>query len=316
MMPSPMSDNITLVTGSSGFVGSALVAMMKERGMQVRDVSRTDKNAAVVIPSYGSDLDWSNSLNGIGVVVHLAARVHVMKETSSDPLSAFREANVEATLNLARQAARHGVKRFVFLSTIKVNGEATQLGRPFTSLDQPNPQDPYGQSKAEAEVALLKLGRETGMEIVIVRPPLVYGPGVGGNFKLLMKWAASGAPSVFSRVHNKRSLIYVGNLCDLLIRVIDHPNAAGQIFLASDGYDISTHELLIALAKSAGRTPRNLPVPLTFLRFAGILSGRSEAFQRLTSNLQIDVTTTSNSLSWQPKTQLSKLLSSVWVRNI
>lgn len=250
-LPSPAP--ITLVTGSSGFVGSALVPMMRARGMLVRDVSRTNENAVVRIPTYGSNIDWSSSLDGIAAVVHLAARVHVMRETSSDPLSAFREANVEATVNLARQAASHGVKRFLFISTIKVNGELTELGCPFTSLDQASPQDPYGLSKAEAEAALLAVGRETGMEIVIVRPPLVYGPGVRGNFRVLMKWAASGAPSIFSLVHNKRSLIYVGNLCDLLIRAIDHPDAAGEIFLASDGYDVSTHELVSVLAKSVRR---------------------------------------------------------------
>lgn len=312
MMPSPMSDSITLVTGSSGFVGSALVAMMRARGMQFRDISRTDKNAAVVIPSYSSDIDWSDSLNGIRAVVHLAARVHVMKETARDPLSAFREANVEATLNLARQAASHGVKRFVFISTIKVNGETTELGRPFTSLDQPNPLDPYGQSKAEAEAVLLALGHETGMEIVIVRPPLVYGPGVGGNFRLLMKWAASGAPSIFPCVHNKRSLIYVGNLCDLLIRVIDHPNAAGKIFLASDGCDVSTHELLSVLTTGAGKTPRSLPVPLKILQLIGKISGRGEALQRLTDSLQVDVTATCETLSWQPDRRVPLLLSRVW----
>ncbi|MDS7594776.1 NAD-dependent epimerase/dehydratase family protein [Agrobacterium tumefaciens] len=315
MMPSSMSDSITLVTGSSGFVGSALVAMMRERGMQVRDISRTDKNSAVVIPSYGPDIDWTNSLNGIRAVVHLAARVHVMRETSSDPLSAFREANVEATLNLARQAASHGVKRFVFVSTIKVNGETTQLDRPFTSADHPNPQDPYGRSKAEAEAALLALGHETGMEIVIVRPPLVYGPGVGGNFRLLMKWAVSGAPSIFPCVQNKRSLIYVGNLCDLLIRVIDHPNAAGKIFLASDDCDVSTHELLSALTRGTGKTPRSLPVPLKFLQLTGKMSGRGEALQRLTDSLQVDVTATCKTLSWEPDRRVPLLLSRVWTQD-
>lgn len=311
-MRSTSNAPITLVTGSSGFVGTTLVPMMRGRGMVVRDVSRTDPDAIIRIPSYGANTNWSSSLDGIGTIVHLAARVHVMRENSLDPLSSFREANVDATVNLARQAALRGVKRFIFVSTIKVNGESTELGRPFTPFDRPNPQDPYGQSKAEAEAALVTLGRETGMEIVIVRPPLVYGPGVGGNFRLLMKWAASGAPSIFSRVHNKRSLIYVGNLCDLLIRVIDHPNAAGSIFLASDDNDISTHELLSALTRSVGKTPRSLPVPLKFLQLTGKILGRNEALRRLTDNLQIDVETTRETLSWQPDQLVPSLLSSVW----
>ncbi|WP_306958228.1 NAD-dependent epimerase/dehydratase family protein [Agrobacterium tumefaciens] len=305
-------DDITLVTGASGFVGSVLVSMMRERGMQVRDVSRTSTNAIVKIPSYGADTDWSDSLRGITTVVHLAARVHVMRETSIDPLTLFRESNVAATLNLARQAAKSGVRRFIFISTIKVNGEYTELGKPFTALDKANPQDPYSVSKAEAEKNLLELGCETGMEIVIIRPPLVYGPDVRGNFKLLMKWVSSGIPSIFSRVHNKRSLIYVGNLSELIIRVVEHKNIAGKILLVSDGYDISTHELLTSLARSAGRTPRSLAVPLNIIKFSGIILRRSEIIERLTNSLQVDLTATLQAVPWLPDSRTPLLLSSVW----
>ncbi|MDP9791392.1 UDP-glucose 4-epimerase [Agrobacterium tumefaciens] len=280
--------------------------------MQVRDVSRTSTNAIVKIPSYGADTDWSDSLRGITTVVHLAARVHVMRETSIDPLTLFRESNVAATLNLARQAAKSGVRRFIFISTIKVNGEYTELGKPFTALDKANPQDPYSVSKAEAEKNLLELGCETGMEIVIIRPPLVYGPDVRGNFKLLMKWVSSGIPSIFSRVHNKRSLIYVGNLSELIIRVVEHKNIAGKILLVSDGYDISTHELLTSLARSAGRTPRSLAVPLNIIKFSGIILRRSEIIERLTNSLQVDLTATLQAVPWLPDSRTPLLLSSVW----
>lgn len=306
--------DITLVTGATGFVGAALVSTMRDRRMQVRDISRTSMNTAVKIPGYNVNTDWSESLVGISTVVHLAARVHIMQETASDPLALFREANVAATLNLARQAATLGVRRFIFTSTIKVNGEATELDQPFTALDKDNPQDYYSLSKAEAERDLFELGHATGMEIVVVRPPLVYGPGVQGNFKLMMKWAASGMPSIFSGVHNKRSLIYVGNLCDLLIRAIDHPNAGGKILLASDGHDLSTHEILTILTKSAGKTPRSLAVPLKFLQVGGKILGRSKIVERLTGNLQVDLTATREALSWLPDSRTPLLLPRVWSR--
>lgn len=252
---------MTLVTGASGFVGSHLMAEMARRGLPVRGITRGAMPGLVTVSSYGPDMDWRECLQGIDTVVHLGARVHVMRETAANPLAVFREANVEATLNLARQADEAGVRRFVFVSSIKVNGERTEPGKPFTANSLPNPQDPYGLSKAEAEAALMTLGRRTGMEITIIRPPLVYGPRVRGNFRNLMKWAASGVPSIFSLVKNKRSFIYVVNLCDLLITVLDHPEAINRLFLASDSQDLSTHDLLMQMAQAAGRRPRNIPVP-------------------------------------------------------
>lgn len=291
---------VTLVTGASGFVGSHLMEEMTRRDLQVRGVSRGTKPGLITIPSYGPDMNWSNCLEGVNTVVHLAARVHVMRETASDPLSLFREANVAATINLARQTAEAGVLRFVYVSSIKVNGERTDPGKPFTAYDPPNPQDPYGISKAEAEAELQALGRETGMEITIVRPPLVYGNGVQGNFRSLMKWAESGMPSIFPAVKNKRSFVHVANLCDLLITVLDHPKAANQVFLVSDGVDLSTHELMAQLALGSGRRIRSLPVPLSVLQSLGRAIGRDKVVSRLTDDLQVDIDATCLILNWTP----------------
>lgn len=291
---------MTLVTGASGFVGSHLMKEMAQRGLPVRGVTRGTEPGLVTVPSYGPETDWSACLERIDTVVHLAARVHVMRETASDPLSLFREANVTATVNLARQAADAGVRRFIFVSSIKVNGERTEPGKPFTANDPPNPQDPYGISKAEAEAALMALGRQTGMEITIIRPPLVYGPGVKGNFHSLMRWAASGLPSVFGAIKNKRSFVHVENLCDLLITVLDHPRASNRIFLVSDGRDLSTHELFEMLAIQAGHSPKSIAVAPAILHVIGRLTRRNAALERLTQNLQIDPCATYKLLGWHP----------------
>ncbi len=291
---------VTLVTGASGFIGSHLVKEMARRGLQVRGVTRGTGTALITIPSYGPDMNWSNCLEGVNAVVHLAARVHVMRDTASDPLSLFREANVTATIHLARQAAEAGVRRFVYVSSIKVNGERTDPAKPFTADDPPNPQDPYGISKAEAEAELQALGRETGMEITIIRPPLVYGRGVKGNFRTLMKWASSGMPSIFAAVKNKRSFVHVTNLCDLLITVLDHPKAANQVFLVSDGVDLSTHELMAQLALGGGHRIWSLPIPLPVLQFLGRAIGRDKIVSRLTDDLQVDLESTCLTLNWRP----------------
>jgi len=291
---------MTLVTGASGFVGSHLVQEMTERSLAVRGVSRKTKPGLVTIPTYGPEAEWTEQLGGVQTIVHLAARVHVMRETAHDPLVEFRTANVESTLNLARQAAQAGIKRFVFLSTIKVNGEQTEPGKPFTADDPPNPQDPYAISKAEAEAALLELGRESGMEIVIIRPPLIYGPGVRGNFRKLMEWASKGLPSIFADVKNKRSLVYVGNLCDLIITTLSHPEAANGIFLVSDQQAFSTHELLLNLAAASGRHPLSIRVPSSLLKALAALPLRgSPALTRLINNLEVDATETERQLSWR-----------------
>ena len=290
---------LTLVTGASGFIGSHLLKEMAQRGLPVRGVSQRNKSGLITIPSYESSLDWQDYLLNVDSIVHLAARVHVMRETAENPLSAFRSANVDATLNLARQAAKAGVKRFVFVSTIKVNGEKTEPDRPFSHIDPPNPQDPYAVSKAEAEAGLLALGQITGMEIVIIRPPLVYGPGVGGNFRSLMKWASSGIPSIFAEVQNRRSLLFVGNLCDLIIETLAHPQAANSVLLASDGPAFSTHELLLNLAAAYGRELGSIRLPISLLRILRILSFRRHAIERLLNNLEVDSTATRERLAWE-----------------
>lgn len=284
------------------------MAEMARRGVPVRGVARGTVPGLLTVPSYDSDMDWHEYLKDIDTVVHLAARVHVMRETAVDPLALFRKANVAASINLARQAAESGARRFVFVSSIKVNGERTEPGKPFTVTDPVNPQDPYGVSKAEAEAALIELSGQTGLEITIVRPPLVYGSGVRGNFRSLMKWAASGAPSIFPAVKNKRSFVHVENLCDLLITVLDHPNAANRVFLASDGQDLSTHELLSKLTLAAGHRPRSIRIAPAVLRGLGALTGRREIVARLTENLQIDVTPTSRLLEWYPPVSLDETM--------
>ncbi|MFL0692673.1 MAG: NAD-dependent epimerase/dehydratase family protein [Agrobacterium tumefaciens] len=292
--------SLIMVTGSSGFVGSNLVETLRNNAMNVRAISRKNCPDAEGILSYGPETNWSKQLQGVDCVVHLAARVHVMRETASDPLEAFREANYHSTLNLARQAADLGIRRFIFVSTIKVNGERTEEGQPFTSASLPHPQDPYAISKFEAECGLFELSKSTGMEVTVVRPPLVYGPGVGGNFRLLMKWAKSGLPSIFPNVKNKRSMIFIDNLTDLLRVAINHPNAANQLFLASDKKALSTHEILRHLATAYGKTPRSIAVPLTTMKYAGEILMQRQAVLRLTENLEVDVSESMQFLGWQP----------------
>lgn len=219
-----------LVTGATGFVGTALCADLTARGIASRPASRLPTSGFHPVGAIDARTDWTEALAGIDCVVHLAARVHVMDDTAADPLAAFRAANVDATLNLAHQAAAAGARRFIFVSSIKVNGEETAPGRPFTAADVPEPRDPYGLSKWEAEQALFDLGRQTGMDIVVIRPPLIYGPGVKANFASLMRLARRGLPLPFGLISNKRSLLFVGNLTDFIILCVAHPDAANRTF--------------------------------------------------------------------------------------
>lgn len=278
---------LLLVTGATGFVGRAVC----------------DRLAAERLPfrTAGRDADWDMALAGCGAVLHLAARVHVMNETARDPFEAFRQANVEATLALARKAVAAGVRRFIYVSSAKVNGEATVPGRPFTAHDVPAPEDPYAISKHEAERALKALAAATGLEVVVVRPPLVYGPGVKANFAALMRWVARGRPLPLGAiVHNRRSLVGLSNLVDLLMRCVTHPAAAGQVFLASDGDDLSTAELVRRMGRALGRDARLWPIPETGLRWAAGLAGLSGVAQRLCGSLQLDISHTRDTLSWTP----------------
>ncbi len=295
-----------LVTGASGFVGKALSLEAFERGFRVRAVSRSylALPAAIECVAAGDidgSTDWIDVLKGCDVVVHLAARVHVMNETNADTLVAFRKVNVEGTLTLARCAVAAGVRRFVFVSSIKVNGEVTQPGQVFTADDVPAPEDAYGFSKAEAEAGLMQLAEETGMEVTIIRPPLVYGPGVKGNFYSLLVWVGRGLPLPLGCVtRNRRSLVALDNLVDLILICAEHPNAANQKFLVSDGEDLSTTELLRRIAKALKRPVRLLQVPTALLVAVGSLLGKREVVQRLLGSLQVDITKTCELLDWKP----------------
>ena len=224
-----------------------------------------------------------------------------MSENASDPMAEFRRVNVNGTRQLARQAADAGVRRFIFVSSVKVNGEHSLAGRPLTAADAPAPLDPYGISKLEAEQALQALSTETGMEMVIVRPPLVYGPGVKANFGSLLRWLSKGWPLPLGAVHdNRRSLVAVDNLADLLLTCVDHPAAASQTFLASDGEDLSTTELLRRMGQALGKPARLLPVPPALLRWGATALGKADIAQRLLGSLQVDITHTRQTLGWTP----------------
>jgi nucleoside-diphosphate-sugar epimerase len=255
----------------------------------------------VAIGCVPSDADGVTVLRQTRVLVHLAARVHVMHDTAANPLEAFREVNVRGTLNLAQQAAEAGVKRFIFVSSVKVNGESTRPGRSFSETDTPNPQDAYGVSKHEAEQGLRQIAAATGMELVIIRPPLVYGPGVKANFANLMRAIQRRWPLPLGDIHNQRSLVALDNLVDFIITCIAHPKAANHTFLISDGQDVSTTELVRGLARAAAVSTRLLPVPVWVLEMAGRLVGKGEAVQRVCGNFQIDSSKARNILGWKPK---------------
>lgn len=294
-----------LVTGASGFVGRRLCQRLLVNGFEVGAAVRSlqiglASSQTWVVGAIDSETDWRAALAHVSMVVHLAARVHVMNDMSQDPLSEFRRVNTHGTLNLARQAAQAGVRRLVFISSVKVNGEATRPGRAFTELDEPSPQDAYGQSKMEAEEGLRQIALETGIELVIIRPPLVYGPGVKANFAALMCAVQKGLPLPLGAVHNKRSLVSLDNLTDFICLCASHANAANQTFLVSDGQDLSTAELIEGLALAAGRSSRLLPVPVWFLHWAGGVMGKSEQVQRLCENLQVDIGKARLLLQWHP----------------
>ncbi len=254
------------------------------------------------------DTDWTHTLTKVNTDIHLAARVHIMSDSAADPLAEFRFMNTAVTLNLARQATAAGVRRFIFLSSVKVNGEFTQHDQPFTAADICHPDDPYAVSKYEAEQGLIEIAVQTGMEIVIIRPPLVYGPGVKGNFLSMMRWLHKGIPLPLGAVHNQRSLVALDNLIDLITVCIDHPAAANQTFLVSDGEDLSTPELLQRLGAALGKPARLLPVPQSLLETILNLLGKHAIAQRLCGNLQIDISKTRDRLGWTPPVSVDQAL--------
>lgn len=297
-----------LVTGATGFVGRVACAALHAKGWTVKAVVRDARGSAcrapseaqpVIVDSIGPDTDWGSTLEHVEVIVHLAARAHVLKETAKDPVASFRRVNIAGTERLARAAAGAGVQRLVFVSTIKVNGEETP-GTPFTEDDPPSPQDAYGLSKWKAEQALRRVAAETGLEVVILRPPLVYGPGVKGNFLRLLELVNRGTPLPLGSVRNRRSLVFVGNLVDAIIACATHPKAAGKTFLVSDDEDLSIADLISRIAQALDRPDPLWPFPPTLLRLAGNLLGKSEEARRLLGSLRVDSGRIRRELDWAP----------------
>jgi nucleoside-diphosphate-sugar epimerase len=296
-----------LVTGATGFVGRALSASLAQQGNYVRlAVRQTGENAAPPhqgtvcgVGNIGAETDWDEALDGIETVFHLAARVHIMHERADNGVVLFRETNLAGTERLAHAAAIAGVRRFIYLSSIKVNGEHT-VGHPFSESDTPAPQDPYAISKWEAEQSLWRIAEQSGMEVVIIRPPLIYGPGVKANFLRLLGWLHRGIPLPLASVNNQRSLIFLDNLVDALISCASHANAANQTFLVSDGQDVSSPEMIRMLAAAMGKSDRLWPVPLRALRALGWLTGRITEVDRLVESLQIDSSKIRRELGWMP----------------
>jgi nucleoside-diphosphate-sugar epimerase len=310
-----------LVTGADGFVGKALSERLHNLEIPIcravrRIRSTLHTNTYVEIGDISAATDWTLALKDVTQVVHLAARVHVMNEVSSNALAEIRRINVDGTSNLARQAAMAGVRRFVFLSSIKVNGEKTLKHCPFTSNDVPAPEDAYSISKNEAEQALWRIAAETGMEIVVLRPPLIYGPGVKGNFLRLMQAIDKEHPLPFGAIQNKRSLVYLGNLIDAIGFCLNHPQAAGKTLMVSDGDDVSTPELVRLTAASLGRRPFLVPIFETWMRWAGALFGKTSAVDRLIGSLTVDIKPL-QALGWKAPytTQAGLAATAEWFRS-
>jgi nucleoside-diphosphate-sugar epimerase len=296
-----------LVTGANGFVGKILCRAFSERGYFVRGAFRSAERfplkpgrmECIAVGETGPSTVWTEALRGIHTVVHLASRVHVMKDLSCSPLDEYRRVNTEGTERLALMAASAGVRRLVYVSTVKVNGECTHE-QPFREDDTPKPLDPYAVSKSEAEAALRRIAPEKGLEVTIVRPPLVYGPGVKANFLRLMQWVKKGLPLPLSLVDNRRSMVYVGNLADALIACSEKPEAAGETFMISDGRYLSTADLIRMIAAAMDRSPKIFPFPMIFLKAFGRLAGKAGELERLTGSLCVDSGKIRKVLSWTP----------------
>ncbi|QVN08786.1 SDR family oxidoreductase [Pseudomonas rhodesiae] len=303
------------ITGATGFVGSAVLeSLAAQAGVEIRALVRRvgvklPGNAVAVQVGEDFLLEGDQPLEGVDVLVHCAARVHIMSDASSDPLSEYRSVNVAGTLKLAESAARSGVKRFIFISSIKVNGEGTVPGKPYTADDMPAPVDAYGISKMEAEQRLMLLGNATGMEIVIIRPVLVYGPGVKANFRSMMSWLNKGVPLPLGAIPNQRSLVALDNLVDLVMTCLDHAAAANQTFLVSDDDDMSTTDLLKRMGEALETPVRLIPVPAWLLLRGAALLRRKDVARRLCGSLQVDISKTRNLLGWTPPLTVAQALS-------
>ncbi|PID45478.1 MAG: nucleoside-diphosphate sugar epimerase [Proteobacteria bacterium] len=306
-----------LITGATGFIGFSLTQNLYRQDhtltAAVRYISDNLPPNIRQAPIGGllPDTDWTPVLGEVSTIIHLAARVHVMNDTAIDSLTEFRRINTAATLNLAQQAAAAGVRRLIYLSSIKVNGEISVSGQPFTAEEVPSSgaiPDPYGQSKQEAEQGLRLIAQQAGLEVVIIRPPLVYGVGVKGNFQSMMNWLHKGIPLPLGNIHNQRSLVALPNLIDLITTCIDHPAAANQTFLVSDGEDLSTTELLQCLSYALGKPARLLPIPQSWLEATLTLVGKQAIAQRLCGNLQVDMSHTCETLGWKPPVSVDEAL--------
>ncbi|MBI5890606.1 MAG: SDR family oxidoreductase [Nitrosomonadales bacterium] len=310
-----------LVTGASGFVGQAVCVQALRRGLTVRAALRKHALPGSVEPALVGEIngatDWDGVLSDVDIVIHLAARVHVMRENAENPLKEFRRVNVAGTERLARTAAAKGIKRMVYVSSIGVNGLQTVAGSAFSEADNPTPHNAYALSKWEAEQTLHRIAAETGLEVVIVRPPLVYGVDAPGNFAQMLKVLSAGIPLPLASVHNLRSLVYIENLVDALILCATHPAAVGQTYLVSDGEDISTPDLLRRLGAGMGHKARLFPCPSAFLEFAGRLTGKSDQVGRLLGSLQVDSGKIRRELNWTPPYTLQQGLqtTAMWYRN-
>jgi nucleoside-diphosphate-sugar epimerase len=309
-----------LLTGANGFLGSRLAVTLNSTPYvrltaAVRRSVQLSAMNVVEVQSLDANTDWSDAVTDQQVVIHAAARAHIMKDEVVDPLVEYRQTNVDGTLNLARQAAVAGVRRFIFISSIKVNGERTYIGKPYTAEDIPAPEDAYGISKYEAEQGLLQIASDTELEVVIIRPPLVYGPGVKGNFFSMMRVVKKGFPLPLGATNNKRSFVALDNLVDLIITCINHPAAANQVFLAGDGESLSTTELLRGVAKAAGVSSRLIPVPAAVLMFGASLLGKKAIAQRLLGSLQVDISKARDLLGWTPPISVEEGLRRCFLRN-
>lgn len=294
-----------MVTGANGFIGRRLTCELLAQGIEVTALLRrpdgfVSSDILTVCHVSSFDITQLSKVNFLGVdcLIHLAARAHILSDSSIEPLAEFRKVNTEATLHLARMAAASGVKRFIFLSSIGVNGISNTS--PFTIFDKPNPSEHYAISKLEAEIGLSQISADTGMDLVIIRPPLVYGPNAPGNFSKLCKLTQKNLPLPLGAIHNKRSLVALDNLIDLIVTCIDHPNAANQTFLVSDDHDVSTTELLKLMICAVGKEPCLLPFPLSWLQLIGKLTGKQALINRLCGNLQVDISHTKQTLGWTP----------------
>jgi UDP-glucose 4-epimerase len=292
-----------ILTGATGFVGKQILASLGDYDVTVigRNRPETLHNISFYHAEIDGSSDYSEGLVNGDVMIHCAARAHIMKDTAIDPLETFREVNTRGTINLAKQAAKAGIKRFIFISSIKVNGGKTSLKQPFSPEDVTNPEDDYGVSKAEAESSLLELSKNSRMEVVIIRPPLVYGPGVKANFAAMLSLVNKGIPLPFGALtENKRSLVSVYNLVDLVVNCISNPNAANQTFLVSDDNDLSTADMVKELSVALGKSGRLIPIPVQLYKFIGKITGKSAIVERLCGSLQTDISKTKRLLDWRP----------------